>query len=142
MPRPFEEVGERAAVPALWEITTRGASAHDTGYLTLDPVPGSDTTAGLTRPGVLRLALPDESLIWAPSNDVGENPRAGVGDAPPRLDDEAKAARLLAWLRLRPAPGQPDVRLRLAWVGVNAVSVEQRVTLGGLEIQVEERGLG
>ena len=36
---------------------------------------------------MLRLSLPDESLIWAPSNDVGENPAAGVGDTPPRIDD-------------------------------------------------------
>lgn len=167
LPDPFDDPGPRAPVPVLWEMTTQGQGTHETGYLTLDPLPGSDTTAGLTRPGTLRLPLPDESLIWAPSNDVGENPRAGVGDAPPRLDDAGKAARLLAWIRLRPAPEQPDVRLRLAWLGVNAVSVEQRVTLAGrvlgsstgaadqtfslpmgsvdpdtLEIQVEEPGRG
>ena len=167
VPEPFEDVGPRPRVPVLWEITTRGRTTHATEYLTLDPLPGSDTTEGLTRPGVLRLPLPDESLIWAPSNDVGENPRAGVGDVPPRLDDVEKASRLLAWLRLRPAPGQPDLKLELSWLGVNAVQVEQRVTLGGqvlgastgaadqvfalprgsveaetLEIQVEEPGRG
>lgn len=167
VPELFEEVGPRARVPVIWEITTRGRTAQETDYLTLDPVPDSDTTAGLTRPGVLRLALPDESLIWAPSNDVAENPRAGVGDNPPRLDDTAKAARLLAWLRLRPAPAEPDVRLSLSWIGINAVSIEQRTTLAGrilgastgaadqvfslpmgsvdpdtLQIQVEEPGRG
>lgn len=167
IPKLFEDVGPRARVPVLWEMTTRGRTAQETSYLTLDPLPDSDTTAGLTRAGVLRLPLPDESLIWAPSNDVGENPRAGVGDAPPRLDDPEKAARLLAWLRLRPAPGQPDVKLDLSWIGINAVQVEQRVTLAGrvlgastgaadqvfslpmgsvdpdaLEIQVEEPGRG
>jgi predicted phage baseplate assembly protein len=151
----------------MWEITTKGRGTNETSYLTLDPVPDSDTTAGLTRPGVLRLPLPDESLIWAPSNDVGENPRAGVGDAPPRLDDVEKAARLVAWIRLRPIPGQPDVSLKLSWLGINAVPVEQRVSLSGhvlgtsngaadqlfalpmgsvdsttLEIQVEEPGRG
>ena len=132
VPELFEDIGPRAQVPVLWEMTTRGRRPNETGYLTLDPLPDSDTTAGLTRSGVLRLSLPDESLIWAPSNDVGENPRAGVGDTPPRLDDVARAARLIGWLRLRPSPGQPDVRLKLSWLGINAVPVEQRVTLGGM----------
>jgi predicted phage baseplate assembly protein len=130
-PALFEEIGPRARVPVLWEITTRGRGANETDYLTLEPLAGSDTSAGLARPGTLRLPLPDESLIFAPSNDVGENPRAGVGDAPPRLDDADKAARLIAWLRLRPAPGQQVERLPLAWIGINAVEVDQRVTLAG-----------
>jgi predicted phage baseplate assembly protein len=167
IPELFEDVGPRARVPVLWEMTTPGRRPQETSYLTLDPLPASDTTAGLTRPGVLRLPLPDESLVWAPSNDVGVNPRAGVGDAPPRLDDPEKAARLLAWLRLRPAPGQPDVKLDLSWIGINAVAIEQRVTVSGrvlgtstgaadqsfalpmgsvetdtLQIQVEEPGRG
>jgi predicted phage baseplate assembly protein len=131
LPTLFEDIGPRARVPVVWEITTAGRRPNETDYLTLEPVAGLDGTEGLTRPGTLRLALPDESLIWAPSNDVGANPRAGVGDTPPRLDDPEKAARLLAWIRLRPASGEPDVALRLTWLGINAVSIEQRVTLGG-----------
>jgi predicted phage baseplate assembly protein len=167
IPELFEESGRLLPVPVLWEITTRGRSSFETDYLTLDPLPGADSTNGLTRPGVLRLALPDESLIWAPSNDVGENPAAGVGDTPPRLDDTARAARLIAWLRLRPRPGEPVERLALSWIGINAVEIDQRVTLAGrvlgvstgaadqlfqlplgsvdpatLEIQVEEPGRG
>jgi predicted phage baseplate assembly protein len=130
-PALLEEIGPRARVPVLWEITAPGRSTNETDYLTLEPLAGSDTTAGLARSGTLRLPLPDESLIFAPSNDVGENPRAGVGDAPPRLDDVEKAARLIAWLRLRPAPGQQVERLPLAWIGINAVEVDQRVTLAG-----------
>jgi len=162
----IEAANPRVPFPALWEITTRRADGG-TGYLTLSPQPGTDTTAGLTRPGVLRFALPDESLLWAPANDVGENPAAGVGDTPPRLDDLDKAARLVAWLRLRPQPDKPAERLALCWAGINAVQVDQRVTLGGrvlgvstgaadqqfslpqrscdatsLQIQVEEPGLG
>lgn len=130
-PALFEEVGPRARVPVLWEITSPGRSPNEPDYLTLEPLAGSDTTAGLARPGTLRLPLPDESLIAAQSNDVGENPRAGVGDAPPRLDDVEKAARLVAWLRLRPAPGQQVEHLRLGWIGINAVEVDQRVTIAG-----------
>ena len=135
LPTPFEDLGPRAQVPVLWEITTRGRGAQGVDYLTLDPQPKTDTTAGLTRPGTLSLALPDESLIWAPSNDVGINPAAGVGDTPPRLDDAAQAVRLLAWLRLRPAPlrsgAAPDTGLRLSWIGINAVEIDQRETLSG-----------
>lgn len=120
----------RGPLPVLWEITTRGAD-DATDYLTLTPQPGTDSTGGLTRPGVMRLALPDESLIWAPSNDIEENPAAGVGDTPPRLDDTDKAARLLAWLRLRPQPDKPVDSLSLSWAGVNAVEIDQRVTIGG-----------
>ena len=131
LPELFEQVDAPKRVPVLWEITTQGRTALDTDYLTLDPLPGSDSTNGLTRSGVLRLALPDESYIWAPSNDVGINSRAGVGDAPPRIDDADKATRLLAWIRLRPKPGELVSTLPLAWIGVNAVQVDQRVTLAG-----------
>lgn len=168
-PALFEEVGPRARVPVLWEVVTRGSDGVNADYLTVEPLPGeaNDTTAGLTRPGVLRLPMPDEALIWAPSNDVGENPRAGVGDNPPRLDDPDKASRLIGWLRLRPKPGSGVASLKLAWAGINAVAVDQRTTLEGrvlgvstgaadqvfqlpaasadaetLQIQVEEPGRG
>ena len=118
-------------VPVMWEITTRGRTAFETDYLTLEPLPGADGTNGLTRPGVLRLSLPDESLLWAPSNDVGENPAAGVGDTPPRIDDAGRAARLIAWLRLRPRAGQQVDRLALTWIGINAIDIDQRTTLAG-----------
>jgi predicted phage baseplate assembly protein len=167
IPEAFEDVSTPSPVPVQWEITTQGRTRFETDYLTLDPVAGADGTNGLTRPGVLRLQLPDESLIWAPSNDVGDNPAAGVGDTPPRIDDVARAARLIAWIRLRPRVGQQVDRLPLAWIGINAVDVDQRTTLAGrvlgastaapdqvfhlpqgsvdaatLQIQVEEPGRG
>lgn len=129
LPETLDDVATPLPVPALWEITTRGRTPTETDYLTLEPLPGADGTHGLTRPGVVRLSLPDESFIWAPSNDVAENPAAGVGDTPPRIDDVAVANRLIAWLRLRPKPGQQVDRLALAWIGVNAVPIDQRVTL-------------
>lgn len=132
-PALFEEVGQRARVSVLWEVVTRGADGVNADYLTVEPLPGeaNDSTAGLTRAGVLRLPMPDESLIWAPGNDVGENPRAGVGDNPPRLDDPEGAARLIGWLRLRPKPGSGVTSLKLAWVGINAVAVDQRSSIAG-----------
>ena len=131
IPEALEDVSAPSPVPVMWEITTQGRTSLETDYLTLDPLPGADGTNGLTRPGVLRLSLPDESLIFAPSNDVAENPAAGVGDTPPRIDDAARAARLLAWLRLRPRTGQQADRLPLTWVGINATDIDQRTTLGG-----------
>jgi predicted phage baseplate assembly protein len=106
---PLEAVTARARVPHVWEITanTTNQPVSDTRpwrpeYLALDEV--GDTTAGLTRPGIMRLSLPRHEVIHAPANDVRADPDAGVGDRPPRLDDAAMAARLAAWLRLRPAP--------------------------------------
>lgn len=135
VPTPLEQPSAPVAVPVLWEVTTPGRAANETDYLTLGVQPGTDTSAGLAQAGTLRLQLPDESRLWAPSNDVGLNPHAGVGDAPPRLDDADKAARLVAWLRLRPQPpatGQaPDTvpSLRLTWLTLNGAEVDQRTTL-------------
>ena len=164
-PALFEQVTTPSAVPVQWEATRRGTSDLDTDYLTLDVA--SDTSGGLAQAGVLRLRLPATDLIWAPSNDVGINPRAGVGDTPPRLDDADRAARLVTWVRLRPKDGELVQSLPLAWVGINAVTIDQRNTLAGrvlgtstgladqtftlplgsvdpdtLQIQVEETGRG
>ncbi len=130
-PQSLADVEPPAPVPVLWEAVTAGRNAAGVDFLTLDPLPATDTTAGLTRPGTLRLPLPDESFLHAPSNDVLDNPAAGVGDTPPRIDDEGRAARLVAWLRLRPRPGSDVTGLRLSWLGINAVQVDQRTTLAG-----------
>lgn len=125
-PALFEQVSAPQPVPVLWEITTRGRNAFETAYLGLNVE--SDSSQGLARDGVLRLRLPDEDYLWAPANQVDVNPRAGVGDAPPRLDDPERAGRLIAWLRLRPKPGEEVHRLDLAWLGINAVDIDQRVS--------------
>lgn len=150
-------VPKRAEIPHTWEISTAEAGE----YLDLDPV---GDTPSLARREVLRLTLPGGRL-GAPVNDVGGEIKAGVGDRPPRLDDPRRDARLVAWLRL--VPGTEVDTLPLAWVGVNAVEIEQRQTLSGrivgqsdgsagqqvtlpdtsveassLELQVEESGRG
>ena len=106
---PLEPATARARVPHVWEMTvnTTNAPVQDISpwhpeYLALDEV--GDTTAGLTRSGIVRLTLPREAIIHAPANDVRADPDAGVGDRPPRLDDAAVASRLVTWIRLRPAP--------------------------------------
>ncbi|HVG18983.1 MAG TPA: putative baseplate assembly protein [Blastocatellia bacterium] len=164
-PALFEDIGPRARIPHVWEITS--ADEEDpqgrVDYLTLDVV--EDSTAGLTRRGVMRLALPAAKFIGAPGNDVRTTLRAGVGDGPPRIDVVKKAERLVAWIRLRPT--QKIQSMELSWVGINAVEIDQRQTLAGrvvgqsngladqqmqlpglsvepksLELQVEEPGRG
>ncbi|OLE52303.1 MAG: hypothetical protein AUG51_18900 [Acidobacteria bacterium 13_1_20CM_3_53_8] len=125
VPALFENIGPRARIPSVWEISTGKEIKDEPEYLTLDTI--TDSTEGLAQRGVLRLALPAPELIGAPGNDVRANLKAGVGDRPPRLDDPAKAARLITWLRLRPATKMRN--MPVSWVGVNAVEIDQRQTI-------------
>ncbi|MGK7889723.1 MAG: putative baseplate assembly protein [Leptolyngbyaceae cyanobacterium] len=125
-----EQIGPRGRIPHTWAISTgRKATSGEPDYLPLTVVETTDTTVGLTQPGILQLALPAASLIGAPSNDVRLNLQAGVGDRPPRVDDPAIAERIVTWLRLRPSPGITS--LSLSWLGINAVEIDQRQTLMG-----------
>jgi hypothetical protein len=162
VPTMTEEIGVRARVPHVWEITGPEADGAFE-YFTLDVL--EDTTQDLTQRGVLRLVLPPPGAIGAPTNDVRRVLDAGVGDRPPRLDDPDRAERLVAWLRLRPTEFMET--LSLSWLGVNAAEIDQRQTtelrvigvsdgtsdqemaLGApsvepesLEMQVEEAGRG
>ena len=130
LPQPAwdEDIGVRARVPVVWEISQPAAGDDDPGYLSLDVL--ADGSAGLTRPGVVQLLLPGADDFGAPDNDVLAALHAGVGDRPPRIDDPAVAARLVTWVRLRPDPAAALKHLRLAWAGINAVPVEQRQTIG------------
>lgn len=142
LPALFDDIEPPPALPLLWEVVTQGRSAFAVDYLTLAPQPGSDSTAGLTRAGTLKLRLPDEDFYAVPSNDVLENPAAGVGDTPPRIDDAERAARLVAWLRLRPRPGAEVASLALSWLGINAVEIDQRVTLAGRVLATSDGSAG
>lgn len=162
VPALFEDIGARAVIPHVWELSSVGPQGSSS-YLTLDAV--ADTTAGLTKEGVVRLTLPSAQFIAAPTNDVRAALDAGVGDQPPRLDVTEKADRLVGWLRLRLTDNMHSVAL--SWVGVNAVEIDGRQTItdrvvgqsdgspdqemqlpgqsidrGTAQIQVEEAGLG
>lgn len=126
VPALFEDIGPRARIPHVWELSTGREIGGEPEYLTLD---AQDGTAGLTRRGVVRLVLPSARDIGAPSNDVRTALDAGVGDRPPRLDAPEEAARLVAWLRLRPTT--PLETLPLSWVGINAVEIDQRQSSAG-----------
>ncbi len=147
-----------------WWISTDRLAGDEPVYRPLQRL--ADSTADYTRRGVERLAMPGDSADFGVlEGDARREANAGVGDRPPRLDDPERLARLVAWLRLRPADSL--TRLSLSWVAVNAVEIDQRRTLRdlivgqsdgsadqvirlpvegvqaeGLELQVEEPGRG
>ncbi len=129
-PAPLEAVTARAPIPSVWEICTGGGAGDE--YLPLEIL--TDGTGGLARGGIVQLLLPGSDDFGVPTNDALQDPRAGVGDRPPRIDDPVTAARLVAWLRLRPLPEANLRSFKLAWAGVNAVTIEQRQTLGRQQI--------
>lgn len=129
-PGTLEAVSARAPIPHVWEICS-GKEPGDR-YLPLEQL--VDGTAGLTRPGVIRLLLPGADDFGVPDNDVLKQVQAGVGDRPPRIDDPVVAQRLVAWIRLRPLAEAKLSSLKLSWVGINAVMADQRKTLGRQQI--------
>jgi predicted phage baseplate assembly protein len=131
-PMALEAISARAPIPHVWEIAAAGGDG--TAYLPLEVL--VDGTSGLTRPGVVQLLLPGSDDFGVPTNDVLTDIQAGVGDRPPRIDDPATAARLVAWLRLRPQPAANVTSLSLAWAGINAVPVTQWQTMGAQQIGV------
>jgi len=131
LPQFDENVGVRTPVSFVVELTTPDPSdPKGVAYLPLTTV--SDTTSGLTRDGIIRLSLPSGSKdsFYAPFNNVRDDINAGTGDKPPRIDDPIKAARLVAWIRLRPKINLDS--LSIAWTGINGVEVDQRQTTANL----------
>ncbi len=126
MPAPLAPVGPRAPIPHVWEIC--GPEPAGTTFMPLEVL--ADRSAGLTLPGTLRLLLPGGDDFGAPKNDVLEKLDAGVGSAPPRIDDAKIADRIVTWIRLRPARRVQPGTLKFAWAGINAVRVEARKSLG------------
>jgi len=128
LPDEQREIGAREQIDAQWEISVGGAAQTD--YHTLDIAPGS--ADGLKRAGVFRLVPPGAELIGVGASARGIDALSGVDDEPPRLDDPERQQRLVAWLRLRAAPSTQQ--LRLSWVGLHAVQIEQCVSAGPLVV--------
>jgi len=129
-PGALEAISARAPIAHVWEIAAAGGDG--TGYLPLEEL--SDGTSGLTQPGVIQLLLPGADDFAVPGNDLLADISAGVGDRPPRIDDAVTAARLVAWIRLRPLPEAQLSSLPIAWMGPNAVAVTQRQSYGRQQI--------
>lgn len=116
----------------VWQMPTGKERADGLPvYTTLAPAI-SNSTNGFTRSGVLRLVLPDAGDIGLPENDPDLDVLAGVGDRPPRIDDEDIATRLVAWLRM--VPRERAETLPVSWLGINTVEVEQRRSLRNIVI--------
>ena len=121
VPGLFADAGKTAAVQATWQLSQGTPPKQAPAYTTLKVM--DDSTQGLTNPGVVRLLLPDNSLIGAPTNEVRQDAQAGVGTRPPRIDDTAVAGRLVAWVRL-----SVQSALQVSWAGANVVAIDQRIT--------------
>jgi hypothetical protein len=131
LPDPFADIGPRAAVQAVWQMTEATAATQSPIYNTLKIV--DDTTQGLTRPGVVRLALPPSDHIGAPANDVHVDPQAGVGLKPPRIDDPDIDQKLLTWVRL-----SANTAFQISWAGINAVEIDQRTTYSFVPVGISD----
>ena len=156
------------APPMQWQVCTTLADPDATDADTADPVwraldVAGDTSAGMTRPGVVRLRLPDDVSdlgVYLPADPDA----IGAGDQPPLVEDPELDDQLVAWLRVfRPTDGELPA---LEWLGANAVAVEQAATarseflgtgsgepgqvralvhadvLGTVQLDVEEHGAG
>lgn len=131
LPPLFGDIGPGGRINHEWSISTKTAAGENPQYFTVDVY--SDSTAGLRRQGVLRLLLPQNKNVGAPSNDVRVDLQAGTGPRPPRIDDASVANRIVTWLRFKPIDD-----LTLSWMGVNAVQTDQRQSFGGQIIGVSD----
>lgn len=112
--------GPRYAVE--WRISTGTFDGDEPRYRTLAVV--GDTTAGLTREGVVRLRLPPAGVAVG-DFPVDDPDRLGTGALPPVLAAPDQA-RLLFWLRAFRVDGTGIGAV--SWVGVNAVQALQART--------------
>ncbi len=126
----LEDIQERRPLRTTLELLTGERIGDRYAFDALDLQ--RDSTRGLTTDGVLSVPLLARS-VHVPTNDAAINPAAGVGrDLPPRLDAPGDAARVVAWLRLRPIEALES--LSLTWIGLHAVEVEQSRTIRDLVI--------
>lgn len=110
----------------VWQISSELRDRRLPQYRTI--VPSGDTTRGLTRPGIVRLQLPDDMDRFAAlkAADFDDANREGTDDLPPPIENEKEAAKVLFWLRAYRRDGGP--LRRFAWVGLNAAEVVQHQT--------------
>lgn len=130
--------------PLEWQISTgrfRGREAKVTRalYAPLEVV--HDGSDGFRRSGCLRLRLPASSAsgdpglgTWTAESFSPPDPDLlGIGELPPALPNERDGERLLAWIRVRRRdPSHPPLKVR--WLDVNVVPVEQAISLDTPEL--------
>ncbi len=124
------EALDAALPPTLWQIWNGDPQRPPTRPAFTPLEVTADTTGGMTRTGVVGLALPQR----LPDPTPEPPDRAGGEDSPPPLTDADQQARVVAWLAVRrPDPGteeRSDSIGRVRWVGLNAVEATQARTAG------------
>jgi len=126
LPASFDELRQAGRLEHGWWISTAELFKDTPLYSSLQRL--TDTTGDYTCRGIERLVLPgDVADFGVLEGDARKEANAGVGERPPRLDDPDRLARLVAWLRLRPA--DQVASMAISWVGINAVEIEQRQTV-------------
>lgn len=130
--------------PLEWQISTgrfRGREAKVTRalYVPLEVV--RDGSDGFRRSGCVRLRLPASSASgdpglgsWTAESFSPPDPDLlGIGELPPVLPNERDGERLIAWIRVRRRdPSHPPLKVR--WLDVNVVPVEQAIRLEAPEL--------
>jgi len=106
----------------IWEASTDRLRGGEPVYRRVDVV--GDTTAGLSRQGVVRIELPKDPLALGAFGAVTDPDLAGTGALPPALEDAALAEGVIFWLRAYRRRGDRPFR-RVVWVGANATGVIQ-----------------
>ncbi|SEQ07112.1 putative baseplate assembly protein [Nitrosomonas ureae] len=105
-------------------------NAVDAQYIQLTPMVNTDVTEAI---GVVQVKLPgvNDLKTWSFTDPLAE----GIGDFPPRLEDDQLRDRLVTWIRLRVVKSDTInvastvPTLRLTWVGINAARVHQAVPM-------------
>lgn len=124
-PFDLEAPSARMPIPLIWEIHSLD-DKQQARFTRLTVA--SDSSIGLTKAGIVRVQLPAVTDQNTPTRDIL---RAGLGEQPPRLDDDIAASSVIAWIRLRPDTAAQLKQLPLSWAGINAVAIEQRETIVG-----------
>jgi hypothetical protein len=117
------EGAARAVQPVEWQISSGELDAAGAPVYRALRVE-ADSTAGLSREGVVRLRLPARGDLAGPFA-IADPEQAGTGELPPPLDDEIEAT-VLFWLRAFRLDGSRFGRV--LWVGANAGTAEQTRT--------------
>jgi hypothetical protein len=114
--------------PVHWEIAN--AEGDSPRYRPLDARSDQDI---LSQPGLVELTLPGtaELNIW--DFTELEPGLEGTGEYPPSLANTDISDRVVTWLRLRvDKTGESrTVKAQIAWLGINATQVQQRVPVVG-----------
>lgn len=112
---------EGSSPPTSWQASSAEVDSDgDPVYVGVSVE--SDTTAGLSRQGIVRLRLPNRHDRLG-RFDVSDADLLGTGDLPPDLEDDNLNEQVLFWLRaFREDGGHIG---RVLWIGVNAAEVEQ-----------------